>query len=88
NGEKKMALPTRQLGKDGPQVTTLGWGAMGISGGFLFYVDFFSLLLMKKKQFSTAPLAQTQNGSTSLTKCITAAASTGIRQRDTRIARN
>lgn len=31
---KAMApqLQTRQLGKDGPQVTALGWGAMGISG--------------------------------------------------------
>lgn len=24
-------LPTRQLGKDGPEVTALGWGSMGLS---------------------------------------------------------
>jgi hypothetical protein len=27
-----MAYPTRKLGKDGPEVTALGWGAMGLMG--------------------------------------------------------
>jgi aryl-alcohol dehydrogenase-like predicted oxidoreductase len=33
--EKKMAkVPTRQLGKNGPQVSVLGFGAMSISIGY------------------------------------------------------
>lgn len=32
--EQPQQARTRQLGRDGPQVTAIGWGAMGLSGAY------------------------------------------------------
>lgn len=101
NAEKMVPkLPTRQLGKDGPQVTALGWGAMNISCEL--YLDpktdqdhsatvplsDSSVLTGRSQLCCTAPSAPILNGSTTSTKSTNAAAGTGIARKATLIARS